>query len=337
MTDIPKFQIFGENDPQISETIQPELGLRNWSELSKDEKDICHQQLLNDGWLIKNTGLISQTFDFLNHKYLRRRPGKRLHDIGPLVRVPHLSISNEKERNQAAYGDFNEILLTEESDALVLTTLSYFAMLLIDRRSHSLAKEAEDDKTRNEVVRKAFERFDLFSNCLNHIFEQFSVNMKLTRTGLIPVQDKEITERVYEPTLRFLADPKWETVSRSLNEVFAEFTDKNYPEVITKAHSTVQRFLQVLVGEEGKNAKGEVKDLLRTGKRNGLIPADQFSGPIVHVLQGFIVSERANNSTAKPAKIQASQSEVLLVMNVVMVFLQHCLTAETTAPAVDAE
>ena len=42
-------------------------------------------------------------------------------------------------------------------------------------------------------------------------------------------------------------------------------------------------------------------------------------------IQSFIVSERATNSTAKPALQMADSSDALLVMNVLTVFLQHCL------------
>jgi hypothetical protein len=107
--------------------------------------------------------------------------------------------------------------------------------------------------------------------------------------------------------------------------MFEDYRKEDYPEVITKAHRAVQRFLQVLVGEEGKSGKGEVGKLFQKAKEDGIIPINRFTEPLVNVIQGFITSERATNSTAKPAMKDATPSDALLMMNVVMVFLQYCL------------
>lgn len=105
---------------------------------------------------------------------------------------------------------------------------------------------------------EAFNKFNQLANCLNHIFEQFAVNQLVTRNGFVPRQDDKITEEVYIPTLSILADPKWKSVSTDLALMFEDYREENYAEAITKAHRAVQRFLQVLVGEEGKSGKGEV-------------------------------------------------------------------------------
>jgi len=324
MGEVPKFLVYGEKDQKIAETIQPNLGLRDWSELETEEKETALQQLKNGHWLKRNSEKTLDTIGYLNNKYLRLCPGKQLHKITPEY-TSYGGLANLAELTQAAYEDFGIIFLKESSSALVLTMLSRFAQSQIDGRKHDAAKKTKG-KIRAGLVEDAFNKFDRFAKMLNHIFDQFSVNMKLTRSGLIPIQDEKITESIYEPTLQILADPKWKSVNESLKEVFEEFTNGNYPEVITKAHSAVHSFLQIVVGEEGKNAKGEVRNLFGEAKRKGLIPVDRFSGPIIDDLQRFIVSERATNSTAKPTLTDATPSEALLVMNVVMVLLQHCLT-----------
>ena len=149
--------------------------------------------------------------------------------------------------------------------------------------------------------------------------------MLVTRNGLIPRQDDRIDKEVYEPTLKVLSDPKWKSVSDDLADMFNDYQKQSYPEAITKAHSAVQRFLQILVGNEGKNGRGELKELFALARKHGVISENQFTREIVQVFQGFISSERANNSTAKPALRTTSSSDALLVMNVVMVFIQHCL------------
>lgn len=326
MTQLPKYILFGSGNPEIEESIQPALGLRGWSNLSTEEKEIARQQMENDGWIAEYSSEILHTIDHLNHKYLRILPGKHLHGIAPKHDYHRgIGSGNEYERMKAALNDFQHILVQEKSESVVYYMLSYFAGLYIDSTYYQWAKQAKTAKERSVNLLKAFEKFDRLANCLNHIFEQFSVNVTLTRGSLVPRQDDKITEQIYLPTLQILADPKWQNVNRDLADMFAAYRDKNYPETITAAHRAVQRFLQILVGEEGKNAKGEVGKLFSKAKVDGLIPVNRFTEPIISVIQGFIVSERSTKSTAKPTVSDAGPDDALLVMNVVMVLLQHCL------------
>ena len=187
------------------------------------------------------------------------------------------------------------------------------------------AQEMQESKERENLVNRAYRKFDRLAKCLNHIFEQFRINLLVTRNEFIPRQDDRIDKEVYEPTLTVLSDPKWKSVSDDLADMFNDYQKRNYPEAITKAHSAVQRFLQILVGNEGKNGKGELGILFTRARKESVISENQFSREIVRVFQGFISSKRAKNSTAKPALRPASSSDALLVMNVVMVFIQHCL------------
>lgn len=323
MVQIPKFFLYGENDPKVEKDIQPSLTLRKWSGLSDAEKSTAVQELRNSGWLEVYSREILETIEYLNHHFLRLCPGKHLHRIQP-ERNYH-GYGNESERQKAALQDFEHILLHEPSDAMVLRMLSKFAESYIDEYSYRMAKEAKTEQDKGKYIERAFEKFDPLANCLNHIFEQFSVNQILTRAGFVPRQDEKITAEIYTPTLKALSDPKWKTVSDSLAGMFEDYRDENYPEVITKAHSSVQRFLQILVGEEGKNGKGEVSKLFKQAKETGAMPANRFTEPLIAVIQGHLSSERATNSTAKPALKTASASDALLMMNIVMIFLQFCL------------
>jgi len=258
----------------------------------------------------------------LNDNFLRQCPGKNLHQIKPRGNYPD---DNEYERKKAALSDFYHIFMHEQSETMVLRMFSKFAQSHINGYDIQSAEKAKTEAESKEYIEKAFEDFDKLANCFNHIFEQFAIDVIFTRNGLVPRQDMKITEVIYMPTLAILASPKWKNVSEDIAKMFDEYREKNYPEVITKAHSAVQRFLQVLVGEEGKNAKGEVGKLFEKAKKEGLISVNRFTEPIINDLQGFIVSERATNSTAKPTLKDASPADALLIMNVIMVFLQHCL------------
>lgn len=320
---IPKFLLYGEDDPKVESNIQPKLALRNWANLSDEEKQIAFQQLKNSGWVESYSTEILQTIEYLNNAFLRQCPGRHLHAVQPQRDHYRGGYGNESERMKAAITDFQHIFLREKSDAMVFRMLSKFAESHIG--GYYRATEIQDDVERKKLIDDAFNKFDRLANCLNHILEQFAVNQLVTRNGFVPRQDNKITEEIYTPTLSILADPKWKSVSTDLALMFEDYREENYAEAITKAHRSVQRFLQIIVGEEGKNGKGEVGKLLQKAKEDGIIPANQFTEPLVNVIQGFITSERATNSTAKPTTKDATASDALLMMNVVMVFLQYCL------------
>jgi hypothetical protein len=74
MSDVPKFILYGEGDPATEEAIQPALALRNWSELSKEEKAIALQELDNSGWIAKYSRECLAAIEYLNSAYLRQCP-----------------------------------------------------------------------------------------------------------------------------------------------------------------------------------------------------------------------------------------------------------------------
>lgn len=322
MTKLSQYQVYGENNETIRQNIQPSLALRQWADLSREEKVIALEELKRSSWLNDYNKEVLQTIDYLNYKFLRICPGKRLHKIQP--ESDYHGYGNESARMEAAIKDFEDIFVNSDSSSLVLVMLSKFAQSHIDTYKYGLAVKSKNKKEGQKYTSEAFYNFDRLSNCLNLIFEQFYIDQLSTRGGLIPRQDQLITDRIYVPTMQALSDPKWQEVSQDLSEMFEDFRERNYPETITKAHRAVQRFLQILTNE-GKNGKGEVGKLFSKAKKEGLIPVNNFSEPIVNVLQSYIPSERATNSTAKPAVKEASPQDALLMMNVVIVFLQHCL------------
>lgn len=321
---LPTFSLYGQGNPKIEANLRPSLSLRGWNDLSAGEKQIAFQELENSGWLKSYSKEVLQTIEYLNHEFLRLCPGKHLHSIKP-ERDNYRGYGNDSERIKAALTDFQHIFLREESEVMVLRMLSYFAERYIDKSYYRLAAESEDKEKRKEYIENTFNDFDRLANCLNHIFEQFAVNQLVTRSGFVPRQDQRITDEIYTPTLTALSDPKWKNVSSDLSEMFDDYRSEDFPEVITKAHRAVQRFLQILVGEEGKNGTGEMSKLFRQAKDQGIIPTDRFTEPMINTIQSFIPSERAKNSTAKPALKVATAPDAMLMMNVVMILIQHCL------------
>lgn len=319
---IPNFTLYGEFTPSFDDSVQPALALRNWSDISSGERKTALQQLINRGW-IGSSAEILQTVSYLNETYLRVCPGKNLH-VTPPERGIH---STDFKRQEAATRDFYQIFLNE-SDPLVLRMVSKFAQCFIDGYYLQLAAKSTDANKISEYVKEAFNKFDRFANCINHIFEQFALNQILTRNGFVPRQDEHINSSVYAPTLSALSDPKWMPVNNILSSMFEDYREGQFAEVITKAHSAVHSYLQIAVGEPGQNAKGEVGKLFKEAKRVGLIPSNSFTEPFLNNIQSFITSERATNSTAKPALSPASNSDALFMMNMTLLFLQYCLQSQ---------
>ena len=324
MIEIPQFKIYGEDNPQIQSVLKPDLGYRSWNELTLEDKQIAFRELSNCDVLFKGRNEILRMMLYLNYHFLSECPAPKLHELGSRRNHHDSFIFRDKQRD-AAVDDFLNFFLGE-SEEKVMHMLSVWAKYHILENDIKKAAEAVSSDERQFFLDQAYEDFDRLADTLNHILEQFRLNFILTREGFIPHQDVKITTEIYEPVLVLLQDVKWRSVNADLSNMFDDYHNKDYAEVITKAHSAVQRFLQVLVGEEGKNGKGEVGRLFSVAKQKGLIPVNRFTESILSGIQGYLSSERATNSTAKPAMQQATAADALLIMNVVMVFLQHCLS-----------
>lgn len=312
---IPKFSIYGENNPEIQEKIQKTLPWRSWDELNDKEKQIALKQLENYGFLRNFRDNILKTIHLLNHKYFRKLPGENLH---------HKMSYDIFQNKNLAILDFCNIFLTRNQD-MVLFMFSVFADSLVGENYLSQAEKSADNKEKKDCVNKAFKEFDKFKDCLNHIFDQLSINWVLTRDGFIPCQEKEILDQIYIPTLEILSDSKWKLVNDDLKSMFQDYREKKYHETVTKAHSALHRFLQIFLNKEKKNSKGEIGKLFNQAKKEIIISGNIFIEKVVDSIQSFVSSERATNSTAKPALKAATSSDALLMMNVVMIFIQYCL------------
>ena len=311
----PNFSLYGVNDPKIRERIQMTLPWRSWDLLTREEKETALQELENNELLSHDN--ILRTIKFLNKNYLRKLYGRNLHRCNGELHFKYV---------QAAIEDFSIIFLTERSD-VVLFMLSVFAKYLIDEDYIHQAVRSNNNKERKQCIEWAFTKFDKLQNCLNHIFDQFFINQMLTRNGFIPRQDKKILDQIYTPTIKCLSDPKWSLVDNDLKSMFQDYSNGDYQETITKAHSVLHRFLQIYLNKGNKNTKGELGKLFQEFKRNSVMSDNTFVTKIIDAVQSLVSSERATKSTAKPASKNVTFSDALLVMNAVMIFLQYCLKA----------
>jgi hypothetical protein len=326
MSDIPVFKIYWEDNISIRNTIQAKLPLRKWSELTKDEKRIAFQHIENSGWLKDHGNKILEAIEDLNFHFLRICPWKNLHKIVP-EKPNHWSMYwNEHLRRQNAWKDFEEIFINESNDAIFLRMISVFISWYIDQYSYKNAEKSKIPEERELLINKAFEKIDRCCNCFNHVFDQFSVDVFVTRNWIVPKEDLVIIETIVKPTLEALSDPKWKDVNNDMNWAFDSYQKENYNETITRVHSAVQRFLQIQLGEEEwKNGQWELNTLFVKFKNKRKTWNKEIIEAIERGLQSFLSNSRANNSTAKPALKNATSQDALLMINISLVLFQHIL------------
>lgn len=317
---IESFKTWSESNPQIKEELSPNLGLREWDELWGEEKETIIKYLFPQkmsDWYQD----ITHSIFLLNEKYKVNSYGKSfLKEGGPhYAKFGGYAVCCM----DVAIRDFKQILTTEDQN-VIFELISVFAKNLINHEL--LDKIKENDPNRTDKVNTAYEEFDEFSAIFNDLTHQFGINIHLSRHGLILKQDSVITEQIYEPVLGILSDPKWQLVSRDLGDAFSEYqtkTNKGYSNCITHTVSALQAFLQITVN--GKTGKGDIDRLLKQAQEEEKIPNDMFSKKIFKNINSILMSERQAKGNPHPKKEYADEKTSRLLLNLTMIFLQHCI------------
>lgn len=325
-----EFKIWSESNPTARESINPKIGLREWCELSKNEKDKIFRYFINKKWFVNdNKNLVFYSVYDLNSKYKKQSYGiKTLEHDGPHYLYGHYSILKDCCK-ELSFEDFMNIFLNQNQD-IVYELVTIYAWHLIDHNTLNKLNESENEEIRKRNLNRAYNSidssFDDLSKCFNDIFKQFSINVMLTRNALIPRQDEKITKEIYEPVLTILSDMRWESVNRDLKDAFKDYqlkTDPGYSSCVTHAISALQAFLQLLVN--GKTGKGDISALIIEARRKKLIPDDKFIEQIFKNMESILMFERQATADAHPKKEYATEKNARLVLNLVMIFLQHCI------------
>jgi hypothetical protein len=298
------FTKWSDINPDAKRILRPDLGLRDWDAFNSDEKLIFIKHLHNSRWL-KSDHRTYLALQNLNQAYKTRNLCPNLLTHGG----PHKG---------GRYGQRVSSCCTTvaENDAFLIMSLESSDVFyeLISFYAEVLTKDSD-----KETIQR-------FCRCINDLSEQFGLNIVLTPTSILPRQERKITTQIYEPALQVLADAKWKEVSRELADAFEDFqrgTPDSYSNCITHAVTAIQAFLQVLV--HGKTGKGDISPLLATASSQGLIPHDVFSQKILRDIQSALMAERQAKGDPHPKAEYADRKAALLVLNITMVFLQHCL------------
>lgn len=330
--------LWSNGNPDVKEILLPTVSVE-WDDLSREEKKRMWrylQDFLFDPEPHKNKA----NFNRIGCRY--EFGGENIYENDHLVETLGMSIvefnnaykkqsyarkSLEEKTYNAACEDFYSIFLEQSRDVIFeLLTMFSNAMIVRDEwRINKGQSESEEDFQKRLGYEK-WVRFDNFSLRVSEVFGQFGINYKLTRVGLIPVDEPVVIEKVYEPALKKLSSKKWAEVNRDLADAFKDLRnekEKDGSGAITHSLSALHGFLQILVN--GKTGKGDMAPLIVTAISKKLIPDDDFSKKIINDMNSFFAKERMEKGDPHPKKKYATKNEAKLVISLAMVFIDHVL------------
>jgi len=331
------FKLWSELNQKAQKELKPDLGLKNWSSLGSEEKYTIWKHLVLHFFnkdLVQKYDLVGnkegQYYEFTGDAYERKQKQQRV--FFTVMRINEVYKANNyvpnflehQTLNAACYDFYN--LFSGGTENAVLELLSVFAhTILMERNDEEIRRiEGETDLQYGERLETwRWESFDNFANRLNEVINHFSLNVQLTRLGFVPKQELKIEEEIYKPVLGKLSNAKWKEANRDLSDAFEDYRNKDYSGCITHIMSTIQAFLQILVN--GKTGQGDISKLISEAKKKKLIPSDDFSALFFDQLESYMARTRQEKGDPHPKKEYATDKNARLVLNLTMVFFEHCL------------
>ncbi len=285
-------KLWSELNPEALTELKPDLKLRSWDDLNLEEKQriIMHLDFLKAKC---SASAVEGSISHMNKHYRQK-------NFTPYY-LRESSVYN-------AAKDFSRIL-SEESEHVVMELLSAYVRCI-----------CEYDERLNT------KHFNYLVENINDVFLQFGVKHHLTEIGFIPRQEEKIIKEIYEPTLKCLANEKWKPVSNDLSDAFEDFrkdTEQGYSGCVTKTISAVQAFLQISV--HGKTGTGSIPDLIKKATKKELIPDNAFTQQIFKDINSIFSEVRNRHGDAHPKICYADEKTARLILNLSMVFIQHCM------------
>jgi hypothetical protein len=301
------FNKWSQLNPNAKKVISPDLGIRSWDQIDKNQKQTIWLHFINKGWFnageetyraIKQFNEDNMAGSFCNH--LQQHGETHYHEMRGI------DYGIKSCCYDVAQRDFDHIFHTLPQD-IFYELLSYYASILYN----------------DTLDKKHGSRFE---NLFNNISNQFGLNVLLNNNGFILRQDPKITAEIYVPVLNYLNDKKWEAVNRDLTEATAAYlknTEEGYSAAVTLIVAALQAFMQILVN--GEIGKGDLGDLVKEAQVKKIIPDDSFSVKIFKDIESVLMQERKTTGNAHPKKEYADEKSTRLVLNLAMIFMQHCI------------
>jgi len=335
--------MWSETNSEAKAVLKPDLGLRSWDDLTSDEKYLMWKYMepfFFESKVKYDSSFGSRHVAAKDNEYYQF--DKQFEDetsvriVFSIVEMFHTYKAKcftkgfvDDNSVFTACEDFYEIFQKEKGH-VVLELLSYYCKAVFDERDgkYPYTKQSNQTKGEFEEQKRTWEmsEFVKFQKALNEVLVDFGLNVYLTVRGFVPKQDDKIMDDIYEPVLKCLAGEKWRKVNELLTDAFSSYranTPQGYSTCVTHAVSTIQAFLQVVV--HGKTGDGDLAKLIGTAQKNGLIPGDAFTRDIFKSIDSFLMRERKETGDPHPKTEYSNEKNAKLVLNLVMVFIQHCL------------
>lgn len=330
------FQLWSKRKPEILTELKPDFGLRSWDDLSEDEKHLIWKHLEWHFFNKRESNGVRWENQYIHHEFYGRytedKDKKRMRIFDSIISMnidykaknyaPSFLESNTLD---SACQDFSDIFM-KMGENVVLELLSYYCKSLLEEKTVGGPSKNEDESDHDfakRTLKWRFEELDNFAKQVNAVFGDFGINVVLTRQGFVPKQDETIMEEIYIPTLRVLSDKKWAKVSEHLSEGFTKYREKDYSTSITSTISAIQALLQIIVN--GKIGSGDISKLIPQAMSKNLIPDDPFTQLIFKNMESVFAKQRKMSGVAHPRLENPSEGNARLVLNLAMVFIQHCL------------
>jgi hypothetical protein len=329
------FKLWSELNTEAVKGLKPDFGLRSWKELSHDEKykiwKYLEKYFFNKD--IKHNRYEGDSYEFYGESEEKSAKELRImlaiHELNQKYKAKSYAqrtLENLDLNNMCL--DFYSIFIEQEEN-VVLELLSLYSKTTIEKGNwkHIWREEKQtEEQYKEKLIEWNFIPFDEFTEDLNEVFSHFGVNLILTRLGFIPRQEEKIKEDILEPVIKSLSHPKWREVNIILFDAFSEYrknTPQGFSNCITNVVSAVQAFLQILVN--GKTGSGDISKLISQAQTKALIPNDLFTKEVFDKIESVLMKERQETGVAHPKKEYATNKNARMVLNLAMIFFQHCL------------
>ncbi len=335
------FKRFSELNKSALYELKPDFGYQSWSDISENDRHKIWKYLEffffdknpKHSWSDPHKNESGYYHEFFGETDFekdskRNRIVYAVDGLNQLFKAKSHAINFLENRDwYNACSDFNRIFL-KESEAVVMELISLYAEKTIKENKLYLSKyENEKELEYNKRLEKwNWKPFDEFAKKLNEVFSHFDISVTLTRLGLFPKQEERINNELIEPVLRSLSHPKWEEVNQHLNDAFLEYrkrTPLGFSTSVTKAVTAVQAFLQILVYE--KTGKGDISKLIPQAISKGDIPSDLFTKEVFKTIESILMRERQEAGVSHPSDEYSTEKNAKMVLNLAMLFFQHCL------------
>lgn len=333
------FKLWSEIKKEAQNELSPDFGFRSWDVLSSDDKYLIWKYL---EWHFFGKDELNQDFSYGNRQCNYKFFGDYDEKDNKLTRVvDSISLLNlkykarsyarnflEDNKFNSACHDFYEIF-SKQSENVILELLSLYSKLVIlerNEREPRRTAEESDDGFKKRTLEWRWEEFDKFAENVNEVFIQFGIKYYLTKDSFIPRQDIRIMKEIYEPVLNYLSNSKWKQVNGLLEDSFTEYrknTPQGYSNSVTNTISAIQAFLQIL--NNGETGKGNISQLITEAQKRGLLENDAFTKKIFDNVESIFAKERQETSIAHPKKEYATEKNARTMLNLAMIFFQHCI------------